>query len=75
MRAVRILVDEGEMPRARVREIAGKGATVAAEIVKLGLREEWIESPSDRGPLRIAFPAKVLPSYFPQLYLDLPAGG
>ena len=27
---VRVLVDEGEIPRSRVREITGKGATVAA---------------------------------------------
>lgn len=72
MRVVRALVDEGEIPRGRVPEITGKGATVSAEIIKLCLREGWAESPSDKGVLRIAFPAKVLPSYFPQLFVDLP---
>jgi hypothetical protein len=72
MRVVRTLVDEGEMPRGRVPEITGKGATVAAEIIKLGLHEGLIESPSGKGLLRIAFPASVLPAYFPQLFVDLP---
>ena len=72
MRVVRALVDEGELTRERASEITGKGRTVAVEIIKLGLREGYIESPSAKGRLRIAFPAKVLPSYFPQLFIDLP---
>lgn len=73
MRLVRALVDEGEFARERVSEITGKGTTTAVEIIKLGLHEGYIESPSPKGKLRIAFPAKVLPSYFPQLFIDLPA--
>jgi Fic family protein len=72
MRVVRALVDEGEFARDRVSEITGKGTTTAVEIIKLGLREGYIESPSAKGKLRIAFPAKVLPAYFPQLFIDLP---
>lgn len=72
MRVVRALADEGEFPRERVASITGKGTTTAVEIIKLGLREGYIESPSVKGKLRIAFPAKVLPSYFPNLFLDLP---
>jgi Fic family protein len=72
MRVVRTLMDEGEIPRARVREITGKGATVSVEIIKLGLEEGLIETPSPKGPLRPAFPEKVHEFYFPQLYLDLP---
>jgi len=79
MRVVRTLVDEGEIPRARVQEITGKAATVSAEIIKLGLEEGYFETPSPKGPLRPAFPAKVHEFYFPQLFLDLPvepsAGG
>ena len=73
MRVVRTLIDEGEIPRARVQEITGKGATVSAEIIKLGLREGLIESPSPKGPLQPSFPAKILEFYFPQLFVDLPA--
>ncbi|MFM1767943.1 MAG: hypothetical protein RJA22_472 [Verrucomicrobiota bacterium] len=79
MRVVRTLVDEGEIPRARVQEITGKAATVSAEIIKLGLAEGYFETPSPKGPLRPAFPVKVQEFYFPQLFLDLPvepsAGG
>jgi Fic family protein len=75
MKVVRVLADEGEIPRYRVREITGKGATVSAEIIKLALAEGYIETPSDKGVLRIAFPTKVLPGYFPQLFMDLPVEG
>ena len=72
MRVARTLVDEGEIPRARVQEITGKGATVSADIIKLGLAEGYFETPSSKGPLQVAFPAKVHEFYFPQLFLDLP---
>lgn len=72
MRVARTLVDEGEIPRARVREITGKAATVSAEIIKLGLEHGHFETPSPKGPLRIAFPANIHEFYFPKLFLDLP---
>jgi hypothetical protein len=64
--------DEGEIPRARVQEITGKAATVSVEIIKLGLAEGYFETPSPKGPLRVAFPAKIHEFYFPQLFLDSP---
>ena len=72
MKVTRALVDEGEIPRSRVQQITGKGATVSAEIIKLGLEEGFFETPSPKGPLRVAFPSKVHEFYFPQLFLDLP---
>jgi Fic family protein len=72
MRVVRTLVDEGEIPRNRVMEITGKGATVCAHIIKLGLAHGYFDSPSPKGPLCVAFPAKIHEFYFPQLFLDLP---
>lgn len=72
MRVVRVLVDEGEIPRARVQEVASKGATVSADIIRMGLDQGYFETPSPKGPLRVAFPAKVHEFYFPQLFLDLP---
>ena len=72
MRVTGTLVDEGEIPRTRVQAITGKGATVSAEIIKLGLAEGYFETPSPKDPLRIAFPAKIHEFYFPQLFLDLP---
>ena len=72
MRVVRTLVDEGEIARARVQEITGKGATVSAEIIKAGLDEGLFETPSPKGPLQAAFPAKIHEFYFPRLFVDLP---
>lgn len=73
MRVVRTLIDEGQIPRTRVQEITGKGATVSAEIIKLGLQEGLVDSPSPKGPLQPGFPPKILEFYFPQLFVDLPA--
>jgi hypothetical protein len=42
------------------------------EIIKLGLEEGLLETPSPKGPLRAAFPAKIHEFFFPQLFLDLP---
>src|SRR5204862_7235460 len=72
MRVARTLVDEGEIPRLRVQEVTGKAATVSAEIIKLGLVEGYFQTPSPKGPLQVAFPAKIHEFYFPQLFLDLP---
>ncbi len=72
MRVARVLVDEGEIPRARVQEITGEAATVSAEIIKAGLEEGYFATPSPKGPLRVALPDKVQEFYFPQLYIDLP---
>ncbi|MBL7076099.1 MAG: Fic family protein [Kiritimatiellae bacterium] len=72
MKVTRALADEGEFPRERVKQITGKGATTAAEIIKLGLAEGYFQSPSQKGILRIAFPSKTLPFYFPSLFMDLP---
>ena len=72
MLLVRALIDEGEIPRGRVQEITGKGATVSVEIIRLGLREGLVESPSPKGPLYPGFPSKILEFYFPQLFVDLP---
>lgn len=69
---VRVLVDEGEIPRSRVREITGKGATVVAEIVRRGLEVGYFCSPSPKGVLRVAFPEGMREALFPKLYF--PAG-
>jgi Fic family protein len=72
---LRVLVDEGEIPRARVREITGKGATVAADIVKKGLEAGYFRSPSPKGVLRVAFPEKMREVLFPKLYFSAEYGG
>jgi Fic family protein len=74
MRLVLELVDQGEITRTLAQAVTGKGATVTPEIIKLGVREGLIESPSPKGPLQPGFPSKVLEFYFPRLYLDFSAG-
>lgn len=69
MKVVRVLIDEGEIPRGKVKEIAGCKGTVAAEIIRTGLDSELFESRGPRSPLQISFPEKVLDYYFPSLYL------
>jgi hypothetical protein len=54
--------------RSRVREITGKGATVAAEIVRKGLEAGYFCSPSPKGVLRVAFPEQMREALFPKLY-------
>ncbi len=70
MKTTRVLVDEGEIVRTRVQEITGKGPTVTAEIIKLGLAEGYFTTPSPKGPLRVAFPPGIRESCFPNLYLE-----
>lgn len=71
-KVVRVLIDEGQIDRSQVRDITGKKATTAAEVIKLGLDEGVMTTTSTRGPLRIAFPEKTLSIYFPKLYSETP---
>ncbi len=75
MRVVRALADEGEFSRGHVQVITGRKETFCRRIIGQGIEAGLIESPSPRGILRIAFPAKVLDGYFPKLFLDLEVGG
>ena len=72
MKIVRVLVDEGEIDRTRVQTVIGKGATVSAGIIKLGLSERLFSSPSPKGVLRVEFSETLREHLFPRLYLDLP---
>jgi hypothetical protein len=52
----------------------GKG-TSSRVIIRRALDEGLVSSSSEKGPLRIAFPNKVVESYLPQLFTDLPVDG
>ncbi len=45
--------------------VSGGAAMLVAEIIKLGLREGLVDSPSSKGPLLTGFPFKILGFYFP----------
>lgn len=63
---------EGEKSRGEVPQILGLKGTAAREVIRKALGEGMVGSPSPKGVLRIAFPAKVVESYFPHLFTDLP---
>ena len=71
MKVVRVLVDEGEFPRSKVQDITGRSEAYCTDLIKKGLHEGLIKTPSPKGVLQITFPAKTLDSYFPRLFQDL----
>ena len=66
------LIQEGELPRGKVADIVGLKPSAARQVISLALREDLVQSATPKGPLNMAFPAKVLDAYFPRLFLDLP---
>ena len=71
-RLLKAALVEGEIERGRVGEIVGLSSTSAREIIRLSLREQLLDSPSEKGPLSLVFSSKTLESYFPRLFQDLP---
>jgi hypothetical protein len=61
-------------PRANCFSV-GLSGSWARRIIRLGLGEGLLDSPSEKGPLSIVFSSKTLESYFPKLYQDLPVEG
>lgn len=73
LRLLKALCLEGELARGAVPDILGLKGTAARVIIRRALDEELVRSSSEKGPLSIAFPHKVLDAWFPQLFTDLPA--
>lgn len=71
-RLLKALCLEGELARGCVPDILGLKGTAARAVIRRALDEELVCSSSEKGPLRIAFPHKVLDAWFPQLFTDLP---
>ena len=62
-----------EIGRGEAEGVLGLKSTATRKVIRESLREGLIQSPSEKGPLRIAFPAdKVVDYYFPNLFTDLP---
>ncbi|MEO0445817.1 MAG: Fic family protein [Verrucomicrobiota bacterium] len=72
VRLLKALYLEGEIVRGEVKVITGLRDTAAREVINLAFAQDLITSPTPKGKIRLAFPTKVLESYFPRLYLDLP---
>jgi Fic family protein len=58
----------GEMPRGEAPRITGRPERSARRILKDLLDKSLLTSDSDKGPVKLTFPAKVAPYYFPRLY-------
>lgn len=71
-RLLKALFLEGELARGTVPHILGLKGTAARAIIRRALAEGLASSPSEKGPLHIAFPHHVLDAWFPQLFTDLP---
>lgn len=71
-RLLKALALQGEIPRGAVPEILGLKGTASREVIRKALDEGLVRSTSEKTPLRIAFPNKVVEYYFPQLFTDLP---
>lgn len=72
-RLLKALCLEGELARGAVPHVLGLKGTAARVIIRRALDEGLACSSTEKGPLRIAFPHKVLDVWFPQLFTDLPA--
>lgn len=71
-RLLKALCLEGELTRGAVPDVLGLKGTAARAVIRRALEEELVCTSSEKGPLRIAFPHKVLDAWFPQLFTDLP---
>jgi len=60
----------GEVRRGELAAITSKGETTARKILQKALDAGLLASGTPKGPVRLAFPAKVLDHYFPGLYVE-----
>ena len=74
-RLLKELCIQGEIPRGHVGGILGVSDSTARKVIGSALEDELIATRSEKGPIRIYFPEKVVESYFPRLFTDLPVGG
>lgn len=71
-RLLETLCFKNEITRGEAEGVLGLKGTATRAVIRMALDEGLIQSPSEKGPLRIAFPAKVVETYFPRLFTDLP---
>lgn len=71
-RLLKALCLEGEIARGQLTHILDLKSTAVREVIRAGLSDGIISTSSERGPIKIAFPNKVVEYYFPLLFADLP---
>ena len=74
VRVLKAALIEGKLERGAVPHLIGRGVTTASAIIRLALDAGLVDSPNAvKGTLRLVFDSRVLDSYFPKLFQDLPA--
>lgn len=71
-RLLETLCFKNEITRGEAEGVLGLKGTATRAVIRKALSEGLIQSPSEKGPLRIAFPSQVVETYFPRLFTDLP---
>ena len=71
VRLLKVLCLQGELPRGKVPEILGLKGSASREVIRRAISEGLVASHTEKGPIRIVFPNKVIESYFPQLFTNL----
>jgi hypothetical protein len=72
-RLLETLCYKNELGRGEAEGILGLKSTATRTVIRTALADGLIKSPSEKGALQIAFPSKVVETYFPKLFTDLPA--
>jgi hypothetical protein len=73
VRVLKAALIEGKLERGAVPHLIGRGVTTASAIIRLALDAGLVDSPNAvKGTLSLVFDSRVLDSYFPKLFQDLP---
>lgn len=73
-RVLKAALIEGRLERGAVPHLIGRGITTASSIIRQALQAGLVDTTHPiNGPLSLVFDARVLDSYFPKLFQDLPA--
>jgi Fic family protein len=71
-RILKAALVDGEIERGTATHAAGVSPATGTKLIRKALEEGLLSSPSPKGTLSLVFDSKVLESYFPKLYQDLP---
>lgn len=71
IRLLEALTIRGEVKRGEIADILCLGASAAREVTRKAIEDDLIGTSSEKGPVRINFPTKVVETYFPRLFADL----
>ena len=70
-RLLKAALYEGEIERGKAAEILCLGSTAAREVIRLALKENLLESATEKGPLSLRFSSTTVDYYFPELFQNM----